>query len=245
MKKIKKTKKFNIKYVVILGLLIIGGFLLFSSLNQTARIARIDIAQPEICKSNIESFEAANICSSTGFSSYTYACKNMPSVQIAKTSECMSYEMAYNKVSMECGQICNVVAQSPVATAMSSARPSMTPTPNPTKTPTPNPSPSTSIISCAKQLGSWTYREMCSKANSSYRYLDYKCQGDTQTRTIGGANTCKTTSALISEAKKACLNTACVTPTPTPRPTVRPTSTPTPKKCVKVGGRQICWPTRK
>lgn len=106
-------------------------------------------------------------------------------------------------------------------------------TPSPSFTPT-----ATTTTSCAKQLGSWSYRVSC--GTDSYRYLDFKCQGDEISRTIGGTSSCKSTSTWLSEAKKACLNTAC--PTSTPVPTLTPNIAPVRRGCYSVFGRRICMP---
>lgn len=251
MKKIKKNQKSIIKYLVVLGLLVLGGMFFYNRMKQSPQVA--EIAAGESCTSNLASFEVSSACSSDGFSSYKYSCKNSATlVDLGTSGTCLAFPVAIAKASAICGKTC--IGQVTPPPTKTSPNPTFTPTPSviSTSTPTASTRPTTSpkptstpVTSCAKQLGNWTFRDLCSKQPTSYRYLDYKCMGDDATSTIGDGKTCKTTGALQVEAKSACLNRTCVSPTPTASPVVKVFPTPNPRRCFKFFGKDYCFQTKR
>ncbi len=131
--------------------------------------------------------------------------------------------------------------------------PSATPTPTPKPTPTPVPSPVYSTkpsatptpATCGTSLNKWQFRESC--GTKMYRYINFNCSGTTQGQVFGNPNICKSEAEWVAEARTTCMNTKCATPTPTPvmsiAPKPVPTATPTPPNCLRLFGRNICWPT--
>lgn len=135
--------------------------------------------------------------------------------------------------------VCNT-ANSPIPSPVASRAPSPIPSqvPSPlsspyiTRDPSPVPSPSlkastSTSNTCAKQLGSWKYRESC--GNGNYRYLDFTCMGDKDNQVMGGSSLCKSEAAWLNEAKQACRSAACgglasQAPSPTPVATAAPKS---------------------
>lgn len=136
-------------------------------------------------------------------------------------------------------------------TSTPTTTPTPTPTPKATPTPVPSPiystkpSPVPSSITCGTPLNKWQFRESC--GTKLYRYIDFNCSGSTQSQVFGNPNICKSEAEWVAEARTACMNAKCVSPTPTPfmstAPKPVPTTTPTPANCFKIFGRSFCWPT--
>ncbi|MBP9702971.1 hypothetical protein KBD69_04765 [Candidatus Woesebacteria bacterium] len=125
--------------------------------------------------------------------------------------------------------------------------PKVTPTPTPVPTPVYSTKPSTTPTpaTCGTSLNKWQFRESC--GTKMYRYIDFNCSGTTQGQVFGNPNICKSEAEWVAEARTTCMNTKCTTPTPTPvmstSPKPVPTATPTPPNCLRIFGRNICWPT--
>jgi hypothetical protein len=252
MKKNKNNQKSIIKYLVVLGLLILGGVFLFNSMKQSPQVA--EIVAGETCTSNLASFEVTTACSSDGFSSYKYSCKNNSTVsELGTSSDCISFPVAIAKATALCGKTCiGQVTPPPIKT---SPHPTFTPPPStaPTSTPiaasarpTTSPRPSSSPqTSCASQLGSWRYTQVCRTTPTAYRYFSYQCFGDTGYITIGNNGVCKTEADWLSTGRALCQNRACVSPTPSPTasPVVKVFPTPNPRRCYKIFGKEYCYRT--
>ena len=98
----------------------------------------------------------------------------------------------------------------PIKTSVPSVPPSASPRPSSTPVPT--------ATSCAKNLGSWTFKEPCNSQPLSYRNFEYQCTGDKDFVSLGSPTTCNSESTWRMIGREACSKAACATSMPTQSP---------------------------